>query len=148
MIPTLPTLGDDFPSNNNNNGEKKDSPSENLIPVTSKPTMSTPVKKGYYVVAYKLNKEVAGRYHYIVTDHTNIEQFIQHKLEFGSRTYDVKIIERVDDYLEAQSVADMLTIEENFDKQGNRKRMTMAELIDWLKQKTDFKTFFSKKNMF
>jgi len=142
MIPTLSPLGEGEQSG----PEKKDSSNDlgSLFPVTGKPLAAgaTPVKKGYYVIAYKLNKEVSGRYHYLVTDHNNIEQFIQHKLEFGSRTYDVKIIERVDDFLEAQSVADMLTIEENFDSTKTRKVMTMQDLINWLKQKEDIKTFF------
>lgn len=146
MLPTLPSLGDstpDIPGGSNN--EK----TFDLTPVTSKPsTLSTPIKKGYYVIAYKLNKEMNGRYHYVVTDHSGIEQFIQHRLEFGSRTYDVKIIERVDDYLEAQSVADMLTIEENFEKGSIPKQFTMNDLIDWLKQRMDIKTFFSRKNFF
>lgn len=75
---------------------------------------------GYYVVSYKMSDEInrIGRKknYYAVTTHTNIERFINEELEFGTRTYDVKIIEKADNYLDALSVADILRTEENFDE--------------------------------
>lgn len=93
---------------------------------------------GYYVISYKLSAENNGKNRFAVTDHTNIEKFINEKLQFGERTYDVKIIEKVPDYLEALSIVDLLTIEEN---NGGMKKFrlggilnakyTWKELIKW-----------------
>lgn len=95
---------------------------------------------GYYVVSYKLTAENNGKTRFAVTDNTSIEKFINDRLQFGDRTYDVKIIEIVNDYLEALSIVDLLTLEEN---NGGMKKYRIGGILNakynW-KELTDWNT--------
>lgn len=135
--------------------EKKDDKSKGTIPfdfpvkptippppltiAESKPLVTNPnAPKGYYIIAYRLSSEKNGKNRYVVTDHQDIQSFIHNRLAFGERTYDIKIIEQVPDYLNALSIADILTIEENHGLDLNRFRLggmlmasyTWKEMID------------------
>lgn len=131
------TLGEDKPDDGT---PKPFNPPPKIVPeVRIEPSARIVIAPyGYYVMSYKLNAENSGKERFAVTDHTNIEKFINEKLQFGERTYDVKIIEKVNDYLEALSIVDLLTLEAN--NGGVRKyrlggilnaKYSWKELIDW-----------------
>lgn len=103
-----------------------------LVPeVTARPIV--PVAAGYYVISYKRKDEGStGRNYYVVTDHTNIEKFVIDRLAFGEITKDIKIIEKIEgtgpeSYVEAVSIATVLTLEENFE--GGIKKFRLGGLL-------------------
>lgn len=88
--------------------------------------------KGFYVISFKTNKD-EKRNLYTVTNHINIDKFIQDMLQFGVLTFDVKIIEKTDDYLDAISRMNMLVCEEgHLDTRGMKYRAFMnKEIVSW-----------------
>lgn len=81
-------------------------------PSLQQPSVSAPT--GFYVIAYKLAGEINGKNYFTVTDHTDIDKFMVSRLKFGQQSKDVKIVEKADTYLDAVSIATVLTLEENF----------------------------------
>lgn len=79
-------------------------PVNNLLP--------TNAPKGFYVISFKANKD-EKRELYTVTNHLSIDKFIQDMLQFGVLTYDVKIIEKTDDYLDAVDRMNILVCQSN-----------------------------------
>lgn len=99
-----------------------------LLNVESRPSFSgIDAPEGFYIIAYKLISEKNGKNRYIVTDHKNIDRFIQQQLAFAVRTYDIKIVEKSSDYLEANSIATILTLEENFE--GGVKKFRLGGIL-------------------
>lgn len=89
--------------------------------------------KGYYIFAYRLKKKNDGKNHFVVTDHTSIEKFIDEKLHFGIDTEDVKVVERAEDYLEALAVCEILMLEENQEimaRGGLVKRKALGRMLN------------------
>lgn len=107
-----------------------------FTPPVPVPSMNAP--EGFYIIAYKLKKDPDGKNLFVVTDHKDIDRFIQSKLEFGLRTGDVKIVEKSNDYLEALSIANLMTVEENL--HGGVKR---TRWFDWLMARYTVKEIFS-----
>lgn len=131
-------------------GEDNTKDGDGLKPFTPKAPILIPERKpepqkivniphGYYVIAYKKSDEDKGKNHFAVTEHTNIDKFIEDKLNFGIRTHDIKIIEKAENYLDALSIAEILTLEENFE--GGYKRFRLGGMA---LAKYTFMEMFSK----
>lgn len=98
-----------------------------LVPENS-PQKQVTVPSGYYIISYKRNDEGSnGRNYYVVSDHTNIEKFVIERLAFGEKTRDIHIIEKADDFIEANSIATILTLEENFE--GGIKKLRFGGML-------------------